>query len=150
MPVIARANAEQLGTVSGVTVAEGDHRFRSLHIGGPKRHPRFVDWAAIASFGEDAVIVEDATVVREAADEREEALGRSRGGFLDQRVLTTIGDELGKVDNLDFDPGSGRIETIGVAERRLAGGQLRGVGAYAVVVEVSATDPASTEPSPPS
>jgi uncharacterized protein YrrD len=134
MPVITRTTAEELGTVSGVTVDAGAHRFDALYVGGGKRNARFVDWAAIASFGEDAVIIEDAAVVREAAGEREDLVAKDRAPVLDQRVLSSLGDQLGIVDDLGFDPESGVIETIEVGGLRLPGEQLRGVGSYAVVV----------------
>ena len=138
MPVVARANAEQLGVISGVVVNAGEHRFEALHIGGPKRNPRFIDWSEIASFGEDAVIVDDPEVVREAANELEERTAKNRAPLLDQRVLSVVGDEIGTVSDLTFESESGVIVTIEVGERRLDGDQLRGAGTYAVVVDADA------------
>lgn len=49
-------------------------------------------------------------------------------------MLTDGGTELGKVDDVDFDPGTGSITYLISADDRIAGDRLLGCGSYAVVV----------------
>lgn len=50
------------------------------------------------------------------------------------RVLSTAGDELGTVTDVEFDGGSGSVTRLLLVENEIAGVRLRGIGSYAVVV----------------
>ena len=55
--------------------------------------------------------------------------------MLGKRVFSTGGDELGKVDDVEFDPDTGTITALFLAGGEVAGVRLIGVGSYAVVVQ---------------
>jgi uncharacterized protein YrrD len=134
LPVVARSTAEQLGVVTGLVVNPTKRRTEAVHIGGPKRHPRFIDWSAIVSFGEDAIIVDDSDAVREANSDTEQHVAAGHTTLLDQRVLDDLGDELGTLHDVDFDTQTGAIDTLRLDNLELDGTQFVGVGTYAIVI----------------
>ncbi len=133
-PVVATGNAEQLGQTSGVAVDPASSKIVAVHVGGSKGSARFVPWEQVSSFGTDAVMVEDASVVRETSGPFEQRVADGDGDLLAKRVLTDGGDELGTVDDVDFDPADGRLESLHVGSESIDAERLLGIGAYAVVV----------------
>ena len=51
-----------------------------------------------------------------------------------KRILSSAGDELGEVDDVEFDPESGQIQPLIAGNQDIAGERLIGIGSYAVVV----------------
>ncbi|MGI9004302.1 MAG: PRC-barrel domain-containing protein [Pseudonocardia sp.] len=90
-------------------------------------------WVDIAAFGTDAVTVTGADKITEA-DEDVAALTGKDHRLLGKRVLSTAGDELGKVSDVEFDGESGAVTSLVLDEGEVAGTRLVGVGSYAVVV----------------
>jgi uncharacterized protein YrrD len=133
-PVVATGNAEQLGKTEGVAVDPESSTIVAVHVGGSKGSARFVPWEQISSFGTDAVMVEDASVVRATTGPFEQRVADGEGDLLAKRVLTEGGDELGTVDDVDFDPGDGKLETLHIGAEAIAAERLLGIGTYAVVV----------------
>jgi sporulation protein YlmC with PRC-barrel domain len=91
-------------------------------------------WSDIIAFGADAVTVSDAGVVYESTPEIA-ALSSKDHRLLGKRVLSTGGDELGKIDDIEFDPHSGAITALVLSNSEVTGDRLIGVGSYAVVVQ---------------
>jgi sporulation protein YlmC with PRC-barrel domain len=54
--------------------------------------------------------------------------------LLGKRVLSTGGDDLGKVADTEFDPDTGAVTALVLTSGEIAGTHLVGVGSYAVVV----------------
>ena len=133
-PVVATGTAEQLGQTSGIAVDPATSRIVAVHVGGSKGSARFVPWEQVSSFGADAVMVEDAGVVRETTGPFEQRVADGDGELLAKRVLTDGGDDLGTVDDVDFDPADGRLESLHVGGESIDAERLLGIGAYAVVV----------------
>lgn len=92
-------------------------------------------WPDILAFGVDAVTVETEAKVVESAQELAPLLEKSNQ-LLGKLLLSTVGDELGKVDDVEFDAATGAITALvpdhGV---EIAGRRMVGIGSYAVVVE---------------
>ncbi len=133
-PVVATANAEQLGQTSGIAVDPATARIVALHVSGSKGSAQFVSWEHVTSFGADAVMVHDPDSVRETNGPFEQRVADGDGDLLGKRTLTDSGDEIGAVDDVEFDPTDGRIESLQVAGEAIAAGRLLGIGSYAVVV----------------
>ena len=137
--IVSLATAETVGTLGEFVVDPQTQRVVALGVSKSKNGDTLA-WNSIESFGPDAVTVADDT--RVAGAEREVAqLSGKEHAFLGKRVLATSGDEIGKVDDVDFDPGSGVLLTIAVTGSEIDAERLVGVGSYAVVVE--AEQPAS-------
>jgi len=90
-------------------------------------------WSDITAFGADAVTVADAGLISEA-NEKVKDLSAKVHRLLGKRVLTDFGEDLGNLSDIDFDPGSGALNTLITTGRSVAGAQLIGVGSYAIVV----------------
>jgi uncharacterized protein YrrD len=133
-PIVSTQSAERIGTADGFVVDVSAPRIRSVHLGGTKGSARFVAWERISSFGDDAIMVEAGDVAGEVADPAEERVAHGDGDILDKRVLTSAGDELGTVEDVEFDASSGTIETLTAGGASIDGKRLLGVGAYAVVI----------------
>ena len=91
-------------------------------------------WRDLGGFGIDAVTVGEVSAIT-ALDDELKPLSRKPGRLLKKRTLSTAGEELGDVEDVGFDPETGRLTTI-----MLKGGgeipadRLVGVGSYAVVL----------------
>ncbi|MDI1289417.1 MAG: PRC-barrel domain-containing protein [bacterium] len=92
-----------------------------------------LEWSSINSFGVDAVTVSDAGAVGNASSRVQALLGKDHG-ISAKRVLTTQGDEIGTVSDVEFDPASGRIDSLVLQGRDVDGERIVGIGSYAVVV----------------
>ncbi|MEO8969910.1 MAG: PRC-barrel domain-containing protein, partial [Solirubrobacteraceae bacterium] len=90
-------------------------------------------WSDIVGFGTDAVTVNDASAITEAPADIDVLLGKDHH-LLGKRILSSAGDELGKVDDVEFDPESGVVKALSYAEGQIEGARLIGVGSYAIVV----------------
>jgi sporulation protein YlmC with PRC-barrel domain len=90
-------------------------------------------WGDIVGFGADAVTVADAAKIVEAPADLAELTGKDHH-LLGKRLLSSGGDELGKVKDVDFDPATGTVTSIITKEHEVPGSALVGVGSYAVVV----------------
>jgi uncharacterized protein YrrD len=90
-------------------------------------------WADITAFGADAVTVEAAEKVTDGGDDITPLLAKSNH-VLKKLVLSTAGDELGKVADVEFDPATGEVTALVLDTGEIAAKRLIGIGSYAVVV----------------
>jgi uncharacterized protein YrrD len=91
-------------------------------------------WTDITAFGADAVTVESAERITAAGDDIAPLLEKSNH-VLKKLVLSTAGDELGKVADVDFDPMTGQVTALILDTGEIAAKRLIGIGSYAVVVQ---------------
>ncbi|MFV0137672.1 PRC-barrel domain-containing protein [Streptomyces sp. HMX87] len=126
LPVVTLTEAAQLGTVASLTV---DARSGALtHVRVRGRRPRketVLAWDAVHAIGPDAVLVRSAAAA-ESAPPRHDLPG--------SRVLTETGDAWGTVQDVAFDPESGRVLTILTTRGELPGDRMLGLGDHALVV----------------
>ena len=134
--VVSSSTAATVGRVSGFVV---DPTTRAVVAVSLKKTEAgdHLRWGDITAFGEDAVTVTDEARIGDGGPEVQALAGKDHK-VLGKRVLTSGGDELGKVDDVDFDPVTGTITSIvlgkGAKGGDVAGTRLLGVGSYAVVV----------------
>ena len=93
-------------------------------------------WSDITGFGTDAVTVASGSLVT-AADASVTALTGKEHEILGKRLLTARGDELGKVKDVEFDATTGMITAVVVDKDRHDASGLKGIGSYAVVLDLS-------------
>ncbi len=131
--VVDTSSADTVGTVSGFLVEPSSHSIVALRVKKTKTG-EVVRWRDITAFGSEAVTVPDASVVTDI-DAELEALGDKAREMVKKRVLTSAGDDLGIVKDIDFDPATGVLTAFlldGAPD--IAADRLIGVGSYAVVV----------------
>jgi len=131
--VVSRASAERLGYVSRLVV-DVEHRAVAALVLGKGRKARLVDWTSVVGFGPDAVIVADDGALRAPVEDADKAAVAGAFELVSKRALSDRGNELGKIDDVTFDPATGKLQRI------IAGGQEReaqdllGSGSYAAVL----------------
>jgi sporulation protein YlmC with PRC-barrel domain len=129
---VSRASAEELGNVSRLVV-DVEHKAVAALVLGKGRKARLVDWAALSGFGPDAVIVADDGALRSPADDADKAAVAGALELVGKRALSDRGNEIGKIEDVTFDPATGELELV------IAGGQERPAedmlanGSYAAV-----------------
>jgi uncharacterized protein YrrD len=138
--VISRATAHQLGSVSHLLVTVDCRQVEAVILGKGKK-AMLVDWSQLTGFGADAVMVSDEAALRSPADGREQAAAAGKLELLGRRTLTESGNELGTIVDISFDPESGSVAALSVADRQIPADAVLGSGSYAVVVAAS-QDPA--------
>jgi uncharacterized protein YrrD len=140
--VISRASAEELGSVSHL-VLDSDNRRIALVVVGKRRKARVVSWEDLSGFGADAVMISQDEALREPQDDREQAAAMGDLELLGRRALSDLGNELGKIDDVVFDPDSGALESLVVGDDERPAGSLLGAGSYAVVVRADGAESAA-------
>ncbi|MER7348222.1 PRC-barrel domain-containing protein [Streptomyces aurantiacus] len=145
--VVDAAGAARLGAVDGLVLdaSPGSRaRIAALRLRDAKSEHEVIAWADVHAVGPDAVIVaadrpkspnSAAASALSGSSESQELLG--------QRLLTDLGQEIGTLDDLTFDTGTGRVERLASSRgEQLPGERLIGVGTYALVV-VGTVSPAA-------
>ena len=134
--VVSRASARDLGAVSHLVVDAAQRRVAAVIVGRGKR-ARLVEWAQLSSFGADAVMVADEASLRPPGNDRERAGVDGKLEMVGKRALTERGNDLGTIDDVTFDAGTGALELLQIGDRDVPSGALLGSGPYAVVLDVS-------------
>jgi sporulation protein YlmC with PRC-barrel domain len=129
LPVVTLTDAEQVGTVRSLIVDAASGVVTRVLISGRRpRRETVLPWDALHAIGPDAVLVHPATAPAEPGTVQD---------LLGSRVLTEAGDERGRVQDVAFDPDTGRVETLLTAFGMLPADRLLGIGDYALVVRAA-------------
>ncbi len=132
--IVSTSTAETVGKVDDFVIDPNTRSVISLQV-KKAENGSALDWPSITAVGDDAVTVADASVIGEPVGRTVELTGKDHRA-VGKRVLTTQGDEIGKVKDVDFDPASGALTALRVDDRDVPGANLIGIGSYAVVVRV--------------
>jgi uncharacterized protein YrrD len=128
--VVSRSSAEKVGAIDRLVIDPGTRRVTAVQVGKGD----VVPWEAISGIGDDAVIIDDGGSVRPAAEGREEQTLKGDLDLGGRRVLSDTGNELGEVEDLEFDESTGEVTGLVTDGGRIDGDRLRAVGSYCVVV----------------
>jgi sporulation protein YlmC with PRC-barrel domain len=136
-PVIARDTADRVGTLDGVVIDPETGKVVAVQLGA-KKSSRFIRWDDVSAVGSDAIMITHADSARDAHGSLEERAAAGIVSLLDTRMLDDRGDELGTVDDLEFDETTGTINGLHVGDQQVAGDRLIGIGSYAIVATADA------------
>jgi sporulation protein YlmC with PRC-barrel domain len=131
--IVSLATAETVGLLGEFVVDPHSHRVVALGVTKSKAGDT-LRWESIESFGPDAITVSDADKIAGADQEAADLSGKAHA-LVGKRVLVTIGDQIGEVDDVEFDAESGVLTAIYLPGQELEATRLVGVGSYAVVVQ---------------
>jgi uncharacterized protein YrrD len=131
--VVSRTTAEELGKLAHIVIDVKRRRVASLVV-GKGRKALLIPWEQVSGFGPDAIMIADETALQAPRDDREHAAADGKLELLGKRALSDIGNELGTVTDVVFDPNTGAIESILVDDREEPGASLLGAGSFAVIV----------------
>ncbi|MEV3973165.1 PRC-barrel domain-containing protein [Streptomyces sp. NPDC050698] len=129
LPVLTLTGADEVGVVRSLTVDAASGVVTHVRVRG--RHSRkdtVLAWGALHAIGPDAVLV------RDAAEPAEVPAHHELPGL---RILTETGDTLGTVQDVVFEPGTGRVEAVATSHGDLPADRLLGLGDYALVVRAA-------------
>jgi sporulation protein YlmC with PRC-barrel domain len=138
--VVDQASAKTIGKVTGIIVDPKSSSIAALVVDGSDAGS-LVDWKAAGGIGTDAVTIDSTDALRLPQDDREQ---RAVDGDLDlpgKPVYDETGTRLGKLRDLTFDPGTGKLETLLLDkdEDPILGDRLIGAGTHSVVVKAAGT-----------
>lgn len=133
--VVSTDDAEAVGRLDGFVI-DPEQRcvvgLRLAKVGGDRP---FVSWTDLQAFGTDAVTVPSAAVLRAASGQAEERAASKELQPIGKLVLGDLGTALGKVEDVEFDEGSGSLVDFDLGEAgTVASDRLLGLGSYALVV----------------
>lgn len=134
--VVSTAEAITVGRVREFIVDPRSSQVVALGIKTTKKAGTDGDtiaWTNLKAFGRDVATIESTKDIT-LADGEIAVLGDKQHRVLGKLVLSDAGVELGKVDDVDFDPDSGAIRSLLTDSEEIDGGRMVGLGSYAVVV----------------
>ena len=135
--VVSTSTAATVGKVVGFVVDPEQSAVIALQLSKTESGDT-LRWSDLTGFGADAVTVSGADKITDT-DAELAALSNKAHRVLGKLTLTIAGDALGKISDVDFDPGSGTITAVVIDDIDVVSVKLVGVGSYAVVVEVEAS-----------
>ncbi|GAA3452448.1 PRC-barrel domain-containing protein [Dactylosporangium matsuzakiense] len=132
-PVVAVDGAHSVGSIAELVVDPHARRVVALLLHDKVNGGDTVLWSDVTAFGPDAVTIPSAALVAPTPASIEPLAG-PRGRLVRKRLLTTSGDNLGTVDDAEFDPHTGALTALFAHGETIDGRRLLGCGAFAVVV----------------
>jgi sporulation protein YlmC with PRC-barrel domain len=131
--VVSRSSAEELGKLAHVVVDVPRRRVASLVV-GKGRGALLVPWENVSGFGPDAVMLTDESALYEPRDDDERAATGGKLDLVGKRALSDMGNDLGTVDDVVFDPATGALETVVLADHEEPAASLLAAGSFAVII----------------
>lgn len=135
--IVSRTSAEELGKLSHIVVDVKRPQVTALVV-GKGRKALLVAWEQVNGFGPDAVMVADESALHPPRDDRERAAADGKLELVGKRALSDMGNDLGTVSDVVFDPLTGVIEILVLGDREEPAGSLLGAGSFAAVVRAPA------------
>lgn len=132
--VVSASSAEQLGDLTRLVVNVNERRVTHLVI-GKGRKALLINWEAVKGFGPDAVMVTDDQAARPPGNDDEHGMVSGSQELLGQRALTELGNEIGKMDDVEFDTSTGVLQALIVGADHHPASTLLGNGSYAAVLD---------------
>lgn len=130
--VVNTGTAETVGQVAEFVIDPHSHSIVALTL-KKTRNGDTVLWGALSAFGADAVTVPGAEVLIDANDAVAALSGKDQR-LVGKRVLSTAGEDLGAVTDVEFDSATGALTTLSLTTGAVGSERLIGVGSYAAIV----------------
>ncbi|MCF6525222.1 PRC-barrel domain-containing protein [Streptomyces sp. JJ36] len=131
--VMGVTDATTLGAVTGFLVDPEEPRVAGLRLRKPGGGSTLLAWSAVRAVGADAVMADPDEAGRTARQELGPLAGK-RYEITGKRVLSERGEELGAVEDAEFDPESGALVSVSTPGEEIDAGRIAGLGSYALVV----------------
>jgi sporulation protein YlmC with PRC-barrel domain len=131
--IVSRSSAEELGNLEHIVIDVKRRQVASL-VTGKGRKALVIDWDQVSGFGPDAVMVADESALHPPSGDREQAAASGKLELAGKRALSDMGNDLGTVTDVVFDPGTGALETLVLGDRETPAASLLAVGSFAVIV----------------
>ncbi len=132
--VVSQTSAEELGDVAHIVIDVKRHKVASLIV-GKGRKALVLDWDQVSGLGPDAVMVADESALHAPRGDHESAAADGKLELIGKRALNDVGNDLGEISDVRFDPETGIIESLLLGEREQAAASLLGAGSYAAIFQ---------------
>jgi uncharacterized protein YrrD len=133
--VIASGTAESIGSVKGFVLDAGGRTIEAIHIDGHGKRAIILTWPMVEAFGADAVMAVAGAEPTTIDNVHQKEAIKGDVSMLDSRVLTVDGREIGTVEDVEFDTGSGAVVRVSTDHGPVEADRLRSLGSYALVVD---------------
>ena len=143
--VVSRTSAEELGQLAHIVVDVSRPQVASLVV-GKGRKALLVAWEHVSGFGPDAVMITDESALYEPRDEHERAAADGKLELVGKRALSDMGNDLGSISDVVFDPATGALETVVLGDREQPATSLLGAGSFAAIVRAPADQNSEASP----
>lgn len=137
--VMSAATATTVAKVKGFVVDAPAAAVVALRV-GKSDAGEYLHWPDVTGFGPDAVVVADEDKLTEARGRAAQLLDK-RYELVGKRVLDDHGDAVGEVEDVEFDPSTGRVLTLFTSGPEVAGDRMVGCGSWALVVRAAPPEP---------
>lgn len=131
--VVSTGTAATIGHLHGYVVDPASRRVIALTLKKTPVSGSMLPFSDIIGFGVDAITVAGDHLIVEP-DEELAALDAKAHAILGKQVLTTAGQLVGTVTDVDFDPATGVIAALVLDEQTIDGQRLIGAGSFAVII----------------
>lgn len=135
--VIARDNAQVVGSVRRIHVDAATSRVVGLELEGTLDRATIVEWPAVVAIEQDALLIDNAGDRREPLEATEQGFV---GGQLDlegKLVLRDSGEALGRLEDIAYDEKSGRVIELVVPGQLIPIERIVALGSYALIIPAS-------------
>ncbi|WP_037628713.1 PRC-barrel domain-containing protein [Streptomyces aureus] len=132
-PVMDTDEAQSIGQIDSLVIAPRPAHILALRLKHTGGGGTLLTWSYVHAIGPDAVMAR--VNAREASEEDIAEHAAVCRNLLGRRVLTQRGTEIGTLQDIDFDPDSGRILNLLISSGTLPAQSLIGVGNYALVIQ---------------
>jgi sporulation protein YlmC with PRC-barrel domain len=132
-PVVARDNAQVVGTIRRLHLDVETARIVGLELDGAIDRHTIVEWPAVVAVG-DALMIDNASDRREPLDQFEQAFVAGEFDLEGKLVMHDTGDALGKLEDLAYDEKTGRVSELFVAGQVIPVDRMVALGSYALII----------------
>ena len=131
--VVSTDTADTIGQLHSFIVDPDTKRVVALTLRKTPAAGSVLPWSDITGFGGDAITAAGQHLLVEP-DQQLIALDDKSHTLVGKQVLTIAGYRIGAISDVDFDPTTGAINTLLLAEQNVDGHRLIGAGSYAVII----------------
>jgi sporulation protein YlmC with PRC-barrel domain len=132
--VMARDNAQVVGTVRRLHLDVDSARIVGLELEGALDRQTIVEWPAVVAVGDDALLIENARDRREPLDATEQAFVAGDFDIEGKLVLDDRGDALGRLEDVVYDETNGRVTELVVPGQLIPIERIVALGSYALII----------------
>ena len=132
--VMARDNAQVVGTVRRLHLDVDSARIVSIELDGAIDRETIVEWPAVVAINDDALLIENASDRREPLDATEHAFVAGELDLEGKLVLDDSGDALGRLEDIVYDERTGRLAELLFTSQSVAVERTVALGSYALII----------------
>jgi sporulation protein YlmC with PRC-barrel domain len=132
--VLDISTALTIGKVSHAIIDPAEQAVVGFRIAKTAGDADVLPWEALNGIGPDALTVASATDLRLPQTRSEKRAAEHDLDPIGSLIVSTSGDELGRIEEIEVDPDTGAVQTITSSDSTYPGTTIKGHGNYAFIV----------------